>query len=102
MWQTQTQTHQHRAKNMSRTVLKTWDGLTKQHEPANHLIYICLVTNDNSRRKIVLIKIVPTILFLAIQFRPKKDLHIYYPSNADGFTVSSFTLGGAVQGTFPH
>ena len=77
-------------KTMFWTVLQSWDCFTKQAEPANDLVYWRLVRNDRSRRKIVLIKIVPIILFYSIQFRMKKDLHFSGPSIADGFRVVIF------------
>ncbi len=53
-------------KTLSWMVLQTWDCHTKQIEPANYLITIRLVRNDNFKRKNILIKLEPIILFCTI------------------------------------
>ena len=61
-------------------VLRSWDCHTKHVNPANHLIYCCLVRNDSSWRKIVLTNLVLSILFGAIPNPAPMGLTVRQPT----------------------
>ena len=78
-------------------------GLSHQtYKKANNLVYSRLIAKDSFGRKIVLIRLLLTLLFYSIHFRPKEDLHFSGLLIADGFRVAVFAPGGAVQGSFDH